>query len=308
MARTVRQAKPTDAKNGRTCYVAAPTQFSRRKLEAAIREAGFEPVDATDFQGAGRSASEAVLATLKRVDAVVGVLSPSESANVLIELGMAVALGKRVIVLGEVKRQPPQLAEAVWLRAAPDDYEPVRFALSHLEEACLTKKPSVRRRRSSQATSLEVAPTPAEAFNNERSLIAFLADIFESAGGIAIGRETPNDRFDLGLWSDDASWVVGNPIMVEVKTKIDSPERFTRVVAEMEHRLAGTNIEWAPLTTPQVLIPRLPSKQLSARVSSPSVWTVSRLSSSAHRLRKCSVRRAILAHTVDAWARSTAKS
>ena len=307
MARTVRQAKPTDAKNGRTCYVAAPTQFSRRKLEAAIREAGFEPVDATDFQGAGRSASEAVLATLKRVDAVVRVLSPSESANVLIELGMAVALGKRVIVLGEVKRQPPQLAEAVWLRAAPDDYEPVRFALSHLESLS-TKKPSVRRRRSSQATSLEVAPTPAEAFNNERSLIAFLADIFESAGGIAIGRETPNDRFDLGLWSDDASWVMGNPIMVEVKTKIDSPERFTRVVAEMEHRLAGTNIEWALLIYASGLDPEAAEQAAVGSRVLPFRLDCLTAQLERHRLRKCSVRRAILAHTVDAWARSTAKS
>src|SRR5690242_9798628 len=99
----------------RKCYVSAPTQFSRRKLESAIREAGFEPVDVSDFHSAGMSASEAVLETLHGVDAVVGVLSsPAENANVLVELGMAVALKKPVIALGDLKRQPPQLAEAVW--------------------------------------------------------------------------------------------------------------------------------------------------------------------------------------------------
>ncbi len=239
--------RPLPTGRRRRCYVSAPTQFSRRKLEGAILEAGFEPVDVTDFHAGGMSASEAVLETLKGVDAVVGVLRPSENSNVLLELGMAVALGKPVIALGDLDRQPPHLAEAVWLKPAPGDYEPVRFALSHLE-SFPRKTPTTRRRRTSPTQrSSAVAPTPDAALRNEQALIAFLAETFESAGGIAVGRETPDDRFDLGLWSEDASWVIGNPIMVEVKTRIDSPQRLRELSREIEHRLAGTNVEWALL-------------------------------------------------------------
>jgi hypothetical protein len=232
----------------RTCYVSAPAQSSRKGLEAAIRDAGYAPVDVTDFTASAASASDALLRTLKEVNAVVGVVNEAapDNANVLVELGMAVALGKRVVVFGELKRQPPQLADAVWLRAEPGDYEPVRFALSHLER--LPEKPRRRRRRAeAQGAPPPPAPVPPDVFESERALIDFLAETFERAGGIAIGRETASDRFDLGLWSNDSKWVVGNPIMVEVKTNITSPRLLREVAHETSGRIAGSNVEWALL-------------------------------------------------------------
>lgn len=241
--------------NALTCFLAAPPTADRRALEVLLIEEGLRPVSTTDYPAHGLTTTEATRRAIESADVVVGLLSVKGlNRNVLIELGMAAALGKPVLIASESPDQPvPQLEDAVWAKISPGDYASLRFTLQGLRRRAL--KPP-RRRPEPRAGGVGLGPAASDAANRllalgpqatEQALTQLLVETLSGAGVVAVGRETPQDRFDIGIWSDDASWVVGSPLMVEVKQDVQSALELERTLRTVARQLEGTNVRWALL-------------------------------------------------------------
>jgi hypothetical protein len=55
-----------------------------------------------------------------------------------------------------------------------------------------------------------------------RAVEALLVQAVEASGAVASGGIGPRQAFDIGVWSDDLDAIAGNPLLVEVRGRIDS--------------------------------------------------------------------------------------
>jgi hypothetical protein len=245
-------ASPDVSSAGRrpAAFITAHSLNTLREVEDVLDRAGFAAVVATDIDVAARSSAEAALAAIKECDLVVGVLAATgENAAVLVELGMALAVGVRVIVVDEarVAANIAELSGAAVIKAAPGDVRPLEQALARLPYGQRPLKPEQpkpsrpRKRRRGPITSV-----PGRDRTHD-GLVSALSTAFEQANAVAVARETPEDRFDLGIWSGALESVVGNPFLIEIKVRLPEPAALERLFRDIAARIEDSNVRWAGL-------------------------------------------------------------
>jgi hypothetical protein len=227
-------------------FITAPSLEILRQVEDVLGRAGFSAVVSTDIDVVARSPADAALTAMKECELVVGVLAAhAQNAAVLVELGMALAIGVRVIVVDEarVASDISELSGAAVIKAAPGDLRPLEHALTRL--------PGVRRpQRAARAprppkSRRNVLPLPVE--RSGEAIVHELKTVFEQLDAVSVVRETPADRFDLGVWSGALEAVVGNPFLIEVKVMLPDAPALERLLRDIAVRIEDSNVRWAGL-------------------------------------------------------------
>lgn len=168
-------------------------------------------------------------------DFVLVVLGTAESRqNVLFEAGMAVGLGKPVVVIADPGEAPPfDLAGLFTIRARPDDLSAINFALDQAEgrsARSLRVTPATGHALGSRADQL-LTQLSTTASLTERAALDVLTQALEDSGAVAVLSPEGDRRFDLGVWSDDLDAIAANPLLIELK-RTPSPRA-------VEHRYWG---------------------------------------------------------------------
>jgi hypothetical protein len=220
------------------CFVSAPAEIPVGPLISALRARGWEAYLLTDVAPLGVPVTEAVLQAIRRADAVIAVVPSGPTAvNVAVEAGMALALGKRLLVIAAPNADlPTDLRAIANIRAEPDNLEAINYALGLLE------RDSVQLTEQLTGSGHPIGP------ESERLLADF--DAIESvsgadaerllihaieASGAAVVAAAGRDRgFDLGVWSDDLDTIGANPLLIEIKSRLTT--QSVRQATDALHR------------------------------------------------------------------------
>jgi hypothetical protein len=212
----------------RRCFISAPGSANVAPLLGALRSRQWEPFVLSDVAELGASLTESLQGAINTADVVIGIF-PEEalgSANTAFEMGVAAALHKPVLLLvGPDADLPSDLSSYLYVRSALENDEALALALDNIERyAGLTREEGAAISSAAplgayadelleRANMLGEAPT--------REVEQLLTEALQAGGAVAVAGSAGDAGFDIGVWSDDLDAIDGNPLLVELKHKVD---------------------------------------------------------------------------------------
>lgn len=285
-------------------YVSAPSDLDLRPLLDGLKRRRAEPYVLSDVAPLGEEMLQSLRLAIQRADQVLVVLGDVPAPNPMFEAGLALGLGKPLLIIAAPGAiVPTDLSGQVVVRARPDDLGAINFVLNHVQQ-----RPTRDNRRAPGLGGRPLGPSVVDVLlarlsasdNSEASSIRVLIEAIEASGGVAAAN-TGDAGFDLGVWSDDLEAIGGNPLLVAVKRSLvpgaveqvlrslaDHPSARLGLVVYLEspperQPLPGTELDQAMFP---VLVISL--QQLLRRMASASFAEVVRdlRNQSAHGLRR----------------------
>jgi hypothetical protein len=202
-------------------YVSAPADLDLRPLLDGLKRRGTEPYVLSDVAPLGTDITHSLRVAISRADRVLVVLGDASALNPVFEAGVAVTLGKPLLIIAAPGAPvPTDLAGQFIARARPDDLDAINFALDQVQS-----RPPREARRTSRPTGRPLGQDVVDQLLDrlgasaptEESSIAILVEAIEASGGVAVTNTDRDVGFDLGVWSDDLEAIGGNPLLVEIK-------------------------------------------------------------------------------------------
>jgi len=231
-----------------TCFISAPVNLDLGVLRALLHSKGIETILPFELEITGANFREQIEKAIQKADFCIAVLTASKgSSNVFFELGYAWAMRKRVVLIqtGNIEL-PPNLSGFPILKVDTNEGEKLASLLDQFLKSQKSAKP--RRYKvdktkplSSRAKELtrHLKKLGGRATHQEFENILLTA--FRESGIRTFAEPQSEDRsYDFALWLDELEYVVGNPVVVEVKTKLTR-----RVARKMRRRFVerfGTEI------------------------------------------------------------------
>jgi hypothetical protein len=211
---------------GARLYVSAPSDLDLRPLLDGLKRRGAEPYVLSDVAPLGAEILHSLRLAIQMADQVLVVLGDAPAPNPMFEAGLALGLGKSLLIIATPGAAvPTDLAGQVIAQARPDDLDAINFALDHVQQ----RTPWETRRTippppGGRPLGAEVVDRLLARLNasgpTEASSVAVLAEAIEASGSVAVVNTERDPGFDLGVWSDDLEAIGGNPLLVEVKRSL----------------------------------------------------------------------------------------
>jgi len=244
-------------RNIKTCFVSAPRGVPLDILRESLLAHGIRPVVPQELAAGTDWASE-LQRELVQADLVVGILpTRRQSAWVLFELGQAWALKRRILVIAPPGSEPlpSTLQRLLVLRIAPDNRQAIDFALDQLLSAPPeppAKEPAKRSQESAvlgvQADLLIAKLDQLLHSGGGQDFERLVADAIRGSGTDVVVESPDRERgADLAVWSDVLEPFVGNPLLVEVKLKIQTKAKVGEAFKQLSSYLGASDIRWALL-------------------------------------------------------------
>ena len=179
----------------------------------------------------GSNWSDWISRKIGEVDIVIGVLtSERRSQWVLFELGQAAALGRQIVLIAPPKfgAVPSHLKSFLILRASPKNRDAIEFALDQIlaspERPYVSQptpplaEPALGHRADQSIQYLRNALST----NDYRGLERVVADALRHSGAEIVSEASAageQRQADIAIWSDALQPFVGNPFLIEVKSR-----------------------------------------------------------------------------------------
>jgi hypothetical protein len=241
----------------KTCFVSAPSGISLEALRESLLAHDIRPLIPQELSAGTDWASE-LQRQLVQADLVIGILPTGRQSHwVLFELGQAWALGRRILLIAPPGSEPvpSTLQRLLVLSIAPDNRQAIDFALDQLLSA--PPEPPAKEGKRKPFESLGLGPqTNVFLTRLEQSLHSGLGQEFEKTisdairgSGTDVVVESPEKErgADLAVWSDVLEPFVGNPLLVEVKLKIQTKATAATIFKQLSSYMGAANTRWALL-------------------------------------------------------------
>ena len=173
-------------------------------------------------------------------------------ANATFELGYALGIGKRTLVIASPKAAdlPFAFSGLMVIRAEPTDHDAIEFALDRL--------PANPQRRSTLPMPDSEIPTltgnideyvrRAKSAQNEYELLNVLRALFMDSGvEIVAGARFGEREADFAIWSDLLGTYVGNPLIIEVKRNLRASGAVGGAMAQLMSLIDAAGALWGLL-------------------------------------------------------------
>jgi hypothetical protein len=242
------------------CFVVAANSVETPAILEAVARAGANPIVMEDLAPRRGLLVEILRDAMSSVDVVVGVLSASvANDSTIFVLGMAAALGKPTIVVTSQEMAIPDWpGTTMTVREVGPRYDALRFALKQVlhglsEGIVLPTRlpaefpPSTLNPIGEFSHRLLRGLDEAGERPTETELVGILAQALEAGGASPVVEGGPDARFDLGVWDAELEALVGNPLVIEVKTELRDADSTVRALAQVERYLVATGGRWALL-------------------------------------------------------------
>ena len=205
-------------------YVSAPSDLDLRPLLDGLKRRGAEPYVLSDVAPLGTEILHSLRLAIQRADRVLVVLGEAPAPNPMFEAGLALGLGKPLLIIAAPGATvPADLAGQVIVRARPDDLDAINFALDQVQERATRetrRTPGPGGHPLGAAVADQLLARLGMSGHTEASSIAILLEAIEASGSVAVVNTERDPGFDLGVWSDDLEAIGGNPLLVEVKRSL----------------------------------------------------------------------------------------
>jgi hypothetical protein len=247
----------TSRASARRCVIAARPQVNIDAIRALLSERGIEATASYERPWLGARPLDTVMALINDANLVIGILDdPSSSTNLGFELGYAFARDKKIMVIlgrgaGSV---PSNLASTLSIRADPTDVEAITYNLDALLSAPDPKRrpylPETPETHPIGDDADHLLERLATAVHREDSgeLEAVVVDAIRKSG-VSIVKPADKSEIqqpgpDIGIWSDDLESSVGNPLLIDVRERIDDWRVAGQVRREVESYLRVRSLPW----------------------------------------------------------------
>jgi hypothetical protein len=194
---------------------------------------------------------------ISQADLVVGVLtSERQSPWVLFELGQASALGRRIVLITPPNADPIpfSLHQFLVLRIDLDNGGAISFALDQILSAPeprlreSTRHPEAFAGLGGKVDDLLVILDRSLASSDWQGVEQVVADALRSSGAdVVVTSPTRDIGADFAVWSDVLEPFVGNPLLVEVKARIQGKTDASNAVVQLASYMAASGARWALL-------------------------------------------------------------
>jgi hypothetical protein len=237
----------------RTCYISAPAGSNLDVLRDELAAKGIRVVVPSDLP-IGRVSPSEIGSILGRVDLVIGVLTQQRRSEwVLFELGQAFAQNRRILLLAPPKSilLPTIFQRFPVVRASLKNREAIRFALDQMLAApgvpatTTTTKPIEGSGIGTRADVLLGSVKTAIESGDERALEQIAALALRNSGVEVIAEQAMKGRHvDLAIWSDALQPFVGNPLLVEIRTRLRSQKEAQAAFKTLALAIAASGTTW----------------------------------------------------------------
>jgi hypothetical protein len=215
-------------------YVSGPSDLELRPLLDGLKRRGADPYVLSDVAPLGADIVQSLRVAIARADRVLIVLTRAPALNSVLEAGIALALGKPLLIIAAPgSSTPSHLKGQLITQAQADDLDAINFALDHAEAGAALRdrrgsvpRPTGRPLGQERAQQLLARLSRADPSQIERASVDVLLEAIEASRGVgAVNAEPRPDsgrdaHFDLGVWIDDLEAIGGNPLLVEVKRTV----------------------------------------------------------------------------------------
>lgn len=239
----------------RSCFISAPSEANIRQIRDSLIGRGVRVLGLSDIE-VGSVLQTAIVSSIAQADLVVGVLSQRESANAIFELGVAVGLGKPILIFAPAKSDivPFDLQRFQIVRASLQNREAIDFAFDQLLASPETPGrthpvPTASHRfRTLEATSYRSELAEALERGNGQKLETLVARVLRDAGTeLVVESPHPDRHIDLVIWSDALQPYVGNPFPIEIKLRLKSRESAKRALSQAANNAIAIGSSWSML-------------------------------------------------------------
>ncbi len=214
---------------GTKAFISAPANVDTKPLREILGRMGIIALTVEDIVSPGMLLGEAVLDALREADLVIAVFGREVNPNVAYEVGVARGFGKRLLLIAEAKERPPvDLFGVPYIRTTPDDAEAVEFAVKQVlavpHHGSREGKEPVQQTHPIDGLADELLTLlRGGKITREDQLVHLIYRALEASGVTAASRDKVGDvPVDLAVWSDDLEPWVQNPLIIEVRSLLQS--------------------------------------------------------------------------------------
>jgi len=266
--RTV-QSKRSQGRKRLSCLILGDYDSDLIAIEKLLWSKGIQPVLISDLPSSGVTLSDKMRHILTSTDLVIAIIDPDAiNANVVFELGYALALRKRPLIIARpgTKELPVDVMDMPYIRADIHDTQAIGSALDIMLEFPETKKSRPTQLITRGAAIGRLANTLIDKLlslgsePSEQEITEIVLTALKAGGLLAFSHAGPRDMgVDISVWNDEWSPSVGNPFLIEIKRSLSDTEQFLSASAQVSAFLQKSNARWAlvlylsgPLSEPKL--------------------------------------------------------
>jgi hypothetical protein len=233
-------------------FVSAPAGTDISQLLEILKENHIQILDPAQFSPGAVKITDKIIDGIRHADLVIAVLGAANlSGNVLFEIGCASALGKKVlIIIPEWSEIPSDIKDFVYIRTTPGNREAVNFALEQILNAPdqdTTNRPQLLDKSKPLGTLaddlLDRLQDSIETVS-EKNVEDVVREMLEASGIQArVDQKYSSAHPDVVVWIDELEPYLGNPILIEIKSFIDTVSQAKYITDQLLRYMAISNVK-----------------------------------------------------------------
>ncbi len=214
----------------RTCYIAAPLNTDLNALEQLLVERQIQPIVSADLSSEAITLLGGIVKAIEATDLFVAIFNEEQNnANVYLELGVALGMGCRILLIAPPDRPlMVDIAELPAVRADITNHEAISLMLDQILLSPSRKFRSQLPMPVTQkgqpigdfAVELQARLNALGERGREVEIVQLVREVLEKSGYSTIATNPllgEGKRADIVVWSDEFGPWIGNPLIIEVK-------------------------------------------------------------------------------------------
>lgn len=238
------------------CFISAPYGADLRALHSSLAAHGIQRLVPRESH-AGMDWVSSIRQAIEHSDLVVGVVPNGGAAtNVAFEIGLACALGRRILVISpsRIDWLPSAHSHILTIRTSVDNQQAIDFALAQwLHAPVELRSREVKQRGRSRPLGADVDHlmerlTEWKATKKSQDLEDIVGAALRASGlNVIVGSANRQYGVDFAVWSEAFQAFINNPLLVEVKPHVRDPRRLAEVFRRITSELAPFGPLWTLL-------------------------------------------------------------
>jgi len=236
------------------CLILAPAGVNLNAIESLLLKRGMEPVIPSRIPFSGESIVRRIKDSILKADIVLAILDPRRSnSNIYFELGYALGMGKRTLILAPPEFELPiDIMDMFYIRASPYNLKAINFALDQALVVTKIRKPKTVHIQSQShpisdatANALLKRIDELEATAQENQIAEIVLSALKAADISVVFSSKAEAGADFAVWVDELTPFTGNPILIEVKSRLGSHKDSLEIAYRVSRYLQASNSGWA---------------------------------------------------------------
>lgn len=229
------------------CFISAPYGENLSPIIDVLKEYDIEIISPLDFKYQSVTLFEQIKKEIRKSDFIIAVIpNDYKNENIYFELGIAVGLGKKVVLFVPPNISIPlDIKSFLTVRSEIQNREAFRFILDQIKD--ISFKPTKIKKSIKKIGSplggkvnyyLDKIEYPKSKYK-EYELVEIVRQILNDSGINVLSQSKELESYaDLAIWADNLDSYLGNPILIEIKNKISN---YDKIYFQIKNFIAKSN-------------------------------------------------------------------